>query len=449
MSDSAASQACPRCGAPMAAATAVCQSCGESLVSSSPTRVTRAPESADHPDHPTQAQPGRTSPSLEGGLDGSPSVKLVQGVEIAQRYRILGLLGRGGMGTVYRALDRELSRDVAVKVLRTEIAQEKSSLERFKREIQLSSQITHRNVLRVYDLGSHETLRFLTMQYVEGEDLASKVRREGRLPIPRVMSLFRQIAMGIEAAHEMGVIHRDLKPQNIMVDRADHVYVTDFGLARLQESSGMTETGALFGTPHYMSPEQVKGSLLDGRSDIYSLGVILYELLTGEIPFSGGTPYEVMSRRLHQDPRPAAAINPEIPNWLRGVIDRCLTRSPSDRYPNVTALLAALDAKSVHTSLALEIRRRRWLKSAILGVGATLLSLAAYWTFGRLQESPRADGRPRSILIADFSNRTGESVFDGTLEPALGVALEGAPFITSYSRAAAKRVAAQLRPGAA
>lgn len=432
---------CPRCGASLAAGASTCGSCGQDLLGTSAME-------ADVAENPTRARTSESPSSWEEALGKSASLKLSPGFEIAQRYRIVGLLGRGGMGTVYRAHDRELNREVALKLLNSEIAQQKTALERFKQEIQLSSQITHKNVLRVYDLGAHESLRFLTMQFVEGEDLASLLLREGRLPLPRVIAVFRQIAMGLQAAHEIGVIHRDLKPQNIMVDRADRVYVTDFGLAKLQEASGMTETGTLFGTPRYMSPEQVKGETLDARSDIYSLGVMLYELLTGEIPFSGGTPYEVMARRLHSNPRPAIELNPEIPPWLRGVLDRCLAREPAARYPNIEALLANVDTKSVHLSLALEAERHRWLKPAALGALGLLLAFGGYRLVARRPGPPPSAAPARTVLIADFENRTGESVFDGTLEPALGVALEGASFITSYPRASAKRIAAQLRPEA-
>jgi serine/threonine protein kinase len=227
---------------------------------------------------------------------------LPEGLRIGSRYRIRRLLGIGGMGAVYRARDEELDRDVALKLIRSEIADNPAALERFKREVQLSSRVTHKNVLRVYDLAESDGVKFLSMQFVDGVDLSTVLKRDGRLPVARFVRLWRQILEGLRAAHEQGVVHRDLKPQNVMVDATDRVYVTDFGLAKSLEQSGVTQTGAIVGTPYYMSPEQVKGAPVDHRSDIYSAGVLLYEMATGRLPFTGATPYEVMAQRLQKAP---------------------------------------------------------------------------------------------------------------------------------------------------
>ena len=373
---------------------------------------------------------------------------LPEGTEIGLRYRVVQLLGRGGMGAVYRVWDEELNRDVALKLIRPEIAADADVIERFKREIQLSSRVTHKNVLRVYDLGEADGTRFLTMQFVEGRDLSSLIKELGPLPVPRLISLFRQICQGLEAAHEQGVVHRDLKPQNIMVEGNDNVLITDFGLAKNLGASAMTELGALMGTPAYMSPEQVRGQAVDKRADIYSLGVILYEMASGKTPFAGGSVFEVMMRRLSTPPRPLGELNPAIPAYLRKIVERCLAVEASARYQTVEEILADLDASSFTTNVRFELTRRRWM---LLTAGAALVAAVAVagavWLAKR-KPAPRVAGPARSVLIADFDNRTGDPVFDGTLETAFNIALEDASFITSFRRDAARKVAAQLQPDA-
>ncbi len=319
------------------------------------------------------------------GLSGSSAAALVlpEGLEIGRRYRVRQLLGMGGMGSVYRVHDQELDRDVALKLIRSDVVENPSALERFKREIQLSSRVTHRNVLRVYDLGESDGIRFLTMQFVEGEDLAAVLQRYGKLPVPRLTSIFRQILEGLRAAHEQGVVHRDLKPQNIMVDAADQIYVTDFGLAKSLEQAGMTQTGTVVGTPYYMSPEQVKGSPVDARSDIYSAGVILYQMATGQLPFTGNTPYEVMSQRVLRSPRPAGELNPQLPGYLRKILERCMAVDPATRYASVGDVLRDLESGSFRTTFRFETGRRRWLKPVLLSIAAIVLAAGAVIWFQR------------------------------------------------------------------
>ncbi len=442
---------CTHCQTPNPDGAPTCMQCHESLDESG---ATLAPSGAGVTSTPTiapahassgQASSRRTPAGSFASFSG-PST-LPAGFDIGHRYRVVKLLGRGGMGAVYRVRDLELERDVALKLIRPEIAEDQATLDRFKREIQLSSRITHRNVLRVYDLGEVEGIKFLTMQYVDGDDLASLVKREGRLPVPRILAIFGEICKGLAAAHEQGVVHRDLKPQNIMLDEAGTAYVTDFGLAKSLAGTGMTEMGAILGTPFYMSPEQVKGQPAGRPSDIYSLGVILYEMATGQVPFTGDSAYQVMMRRLSQKPNPVAELNPEIPAFLQKIIERCMATDPAARYASVDAILADLAAGTFSTNVRFELLQRRWVLR--VGVAAVVVALAlggVVW-FSRREPAPKAVVPTRPVLVADFENRTGDPVFDGTLEAAFGIALEDAAFITSYRRDAARKVAAQIQPG--
>jgi tetratricopeptide (TPR) repeat protein/tRNA A-37 threonylcarbamoyl transferase component Bud32 len=439
---------CPDCHTPNPEGTALClQSTGD-LSDPGEKTVASSPDAM-----PTMAAP-KSLKDLQQARPGqalsSPSLSLPPGFEIGRRYRVRHLLGRGGMGTVYQVDDIDLSREVALKLIRNDIAENTLVLERFKREIQLSSKITHRNVLRVYDLGEADGVQYLTMQFIAGGDLASLLKRERHLPMERVLKIFKQVCEGLEAAHEQGVVHRDLKPQNVMLGSGDHVYLTDFGLAKTLEQSGMTQTGAVVGTPYYMSPEQVKGEPAGPRSDIYSLGIILYEMVTGSVPYGGNSVYEVMIQRLQKPPRPPRELNPQIPGYVEKILERCLAVDPNARYQTVREILTDLESGTFHTTMKFELHKRRWLRPAAAGlVIVAVLGLAGWWLRGRLRPSaPQAARKPESVLITDFVNKTGDPVFDGTLEPSLGLALEGASFLTTYNRGQARKIAAQLQPGA-
>ena len=440
---------CPACHTPNPDDAASCSQCSGGLAVAGPTLV--LPGGADA----TLAAPRSFKEWSEGRAPSGTGVSAIlpPGLEIGNRYRVIRVIGRGGMGAVYQVQDRQLGREVALKLIRAETGQDSSALDRFKREIQLSSQITHKNVLRVFDLGEADGVPYLTMQYIEGDDLATLLQKQKAkpLPVPRIVSIFRQICEGLGAAHEQGVVHRDLKPQNVMIDRQDRVYLTDFGLARTLEQSRMTQTGAVIGTPHYMSPEQVKGQPAGPRSDIYSLGIILYEMVTGAVPFTGTSVYEVMMQRIQKPPRPAREANPELPPYLEKILERCLAIDPEARYPSVPEILADLDATTFHSSVRFELQKRRRFAFAAAGVAfVAALALAGWWLRGRLSGSAKETAhKPESVLITDFVNKTGEPIFDGTLEPSFGLALEGASFLTSYNRAQARKIAAQLQPGAA
>ena len=216
--------------------------------------------------------------------------ELARGTLFAGRYEIIEELGAGGMGRVYRAFDKKLDEEVALKFLRPEIGADKRIVDRFRNEIKIARKITHQNVCRMHDLGEEGKTLYITMEYVRGEDLKSLVHRTGRLTAGKAVLIARQVAEGMGQAHKLGVVHRDLKPGNVMIDKDGNAKIMDFGIARSLYGGGVTAEGAIIGTPEYMSPEQVEGKEVDQRSDIYSLGIILYEMVTGRRPFEGDTP---------------------------------------------------------------------------------------------------------------------------------------------------------------
>ncbi len=410
------------------------------------------------PDASPRPQPsgGGADPSLFGTRE-IQSLKQIGG-----RYRVIRLLGRGGMGAVFYVHDDELDRDVALKVIRPDLAGDPLILQRFKREIQLSSTVTHRNVLRVYDLGESDGLKFLTMQYVEGGDLGGLLKTEGKLPVPRLIHLFRQICLGLEAAHERGIMHRDLKPSNIMIDSGDGVFLTDFGLAKSVADAGLTQAGYVMGTPHYMSPEQVKGAKVDLQSDIYSLGVILYEMATGKVPYTADSIYEVMMQRVQKPPRPPSELNPDLPPFLERIITRCMAIDKAARYATIRELLNDLDegANTGRTTLNTKFHMRRlqartasisWKKAAYVLPGILLFVVGGWWLWQRISNRsspPAAVLKPVSVLVADFKNQTGNALLDGATEQILETNLEEASFVTTFNRGRARKIAGQLKQGA-
>src|SRR5450759_234346 len=265
------------------------------------------------------------------------------GTLLSGRYEILQTIGQGGMGTVYKARDRELDRLVAVKVIRGELAHDAKTLARFKQELILARQISHKNVIRIFDLGTHEAAKFITMEFVDGRDLSS-VLEERRFTAEEAARIVRHVCWALDAAHTENVIHRDLKPQNIMIDAAGRVLVMDFGLARSLETSGLTQTGALLGTPAYMSPEQAKGATLDPRSDLFSLGIIFYEMLTGTVPFKADNLWATVLSRTQAEPPPPIAIDPSIPRRLSEITAKCLAITPARGYANAIEMAAERDA---------------------------------------------------------------------------------------------------------
>jgi serine/threonine protein kinase len=270
--------------------------------------------------------------------------ELIRGTVFAGRYEIIEELGTGGMGKVYRAFDKQIEEEVALKLLKPEIAAEKRTVERFRNELKIARKIRHKNVCGMFDLQEEGKTLFITMEYVRGEDLKGFLHRAKQLTIGTAISIARQVAEGLAEAHKLGIVHRDLKPHNIMIDKEGNAKIMDFGIARSVSAKGITGEGVIIGTPEYMSPEQVEGKEVDQRSDIYSLGIILYEMMTGRVPFEGDTPLNVALKHKSEPPADPRRINPQIPETLGHLILRCLEKDRASRYPSAEALLSDLAA---------------------------------------------------------------------------------------------------------
>ncbi len=298
------------------------------------------------------------------------------GSQFGPRYRIESEIGEGGMGKVYKAYDSDLDRIVALKLVRPELAKDASSLLRFKQELLLASRISHRNVLRIHDLGDVGGVKFISMAYIQGMDLADLIAKTGKLQTERVVNIAKQLAGALEAAHAEGVVHRDLKPRNVLITVEDHVFVSDFGLAKSldAETTAMTRAGEVLGTPRYMSPEQAESKAADHRSDLYSVGVILYEMATGEVPFTGESSLQVMFQHVQQAPKDPRLVNPDTPEFLASIILKCLEKDPACRYQSATELLRDLESATPATRIVrLRIAETGYSKWMFAAMGIVLV----------------------------------------------------------------------------
>ena len=271
---------------------------------------------------------------------------LEPGQTLGNRYEIKSVLGVGGMGMVYKANDKELGESVAIKTLKPEMSADSNALERFKSEIKLARRISHRNVVRTYDLGEIGGLYYLTMEYVEGKSLKDLVRERGRLPASVVLPIAKQLCRALEVAHDEGVIHRDIKPQNMVVQADGVLKVMDFGIARLAsrpKESGHTEAGMVVGTPEYMAPEQLLGDEIDARADLYAAGAVLYECLVGDVPLTADTPITLIAKVLDEEPRRPSAVQPDIPVALSDLVMWVLAKDREQRPRSAAELHARLD----------------------------------------------------------------------------------------------------------
>jgi len=273
--------------------------------------------------------------------------QLTPGTVLAGRFRIEAILGVGGMGVVYRATDLALQVPVALKLLRPELATRADAFERFRQELLMARQVSSPRVVRIHDLAQHEGQWLISMDFVDGEGLDRRIDRDGPMQPAEAARIARQLAEGLAAAHASGVIHRDLKPANVLIDRNGDAYISDFGVARSLVSGGITQTGAVVGTPDYLSPEQARGDAVDGRSDLYALGLLLYEMLTGTMPFSGGTVSEILAQRMLRSPPPVTNLRPQTPPWLTRLVDRLLRTQPAHRLQSADEVIRAIDRREV------------------------------------------------------------------------------------------------------
>jgi len=343
--------------------------------------------------------------------------ELTRGSVFAGRYEIIEELGKGGMGNVYRVFDKKVDGEIALKLVKPEIASDKNTLERFRNELKLARDITHKNVCRMYDLNEDKGTHYITMEYVPGGDLKRFIRRSKQLGIGTALSIAKQICEGLVEAHRLGVVHRDLKPNNIMIDDNGNARIMDFGIARSLSAKGITGKGVMIGTPEYMSPEQVEGKEVDQRSDIYSLGIIMFEMVTGRVPFEGDMPFVIGMKHKSEKPKEPKEFNLQIPEDLNRVILKCLEKEKENRYQNSVEVLSVLNQieqgiptteRAVPKSKPItskEITVRFTPKKVLIPAAfILLLAIVAYMIFRK--QSIRLD--PNRVVVALFENRTGD-----------------------------------------
>jgi tetratricopeptide (TPR) repeat protein/predicted Ser/Thr protein kinase len=398
-------------------------SSGGNLPSDAPTFVDYSPDAA------TVVDLSLGSPGLAPKAKRRPSIvypyqaTLEPGMVLAQRYEIVEILGQGGMGAVYKATDRELNRTVAIKVIRPDLARDQGIVDRFKQELLLAHQVTHRNVIRIYDLSEADGMKFITMEYVEGENLLTLLHEKKKFAPEEAVEIMLQVCRALEAAHTVGVIHRDLKPQNIMRDKTGRILVMDFGLARTLEGDGMTQSGALVGTMEYMSPEQALGKPLDQRSDIFALGLIFYEMLTGQMPFKADSTIASLIRRTQEPVAPVSDHDATIPRSVSSIVHKCLERQLELRYSTAAELLADLETwqgKRAGATLSFEPKIGPWGRtipwpSITAGLIVVVLAIAGYRFRDNLFSSSPARtnaGPAISLAILPFRNASGDPSFD-------------------------------------
>ncbi len=348
----------------------------------------------------TQLSPSTDIPFSQTETIQQPKEELTIGSTFAERYQIIEELGRGGMGNVYKVLDKELGEKVALKLLKPEIAADHRIIERFRNEIKFARKITHKNVCRMFDLSKAERTPYITMEYVSGEDLKSTLRRVGPLSEGKAIYIAKQVCEGLIEAHKLGVVHRDLKPQNIMIDKKGHPRIMDFGIARSMKGGGITTSGMMIGTPEYMSPEQVEGKEADQRADIYAMGVILYEMVTGTTPFKGDTALSVAIKHTREKPRNPREINDRISVETSRLILKCLEKDRFKRYQSVQELYDVLNRISEgfpttdriipdkpNTSRALPGKPRlKNILIPVIAVIAVIIAAVLVWRFTPLPE---------------------------------------------------------------
>jgi serine/threonine protein kinase len=332
--------------------------------------------------------------------------------EISKRYEILGEIGRGGMGIVFRARDRQTSEVVAVKLLKPEIAADHDAMERFKNEMRLARKVTHKNVCRIYEFNPVDSSAYISMEFVDGESLRQVINRFSGLPLRKASQIACQVCAGLREAHSQGTVHRDLKPENIMIDAKGNAKIMDFGIARSVET-GLTQGTRVIGTPSYMAPEQAEGKNVDGRTDIYALGLVLYEVLTGRPTFTGDTPVSIALKQISEAPVSPREVDPTIPAPVEAAILRCLAKKPEDRFQTVEELESKLDTITVSregsssvsapTSRIVTGHRIRLSVRLAFLLPAILACLVVGFLLGKWKPSPTKMHHRSTVNAIDFS----------------------------------------------
>jgi serine/threonine protein kinase len=386
---------CPKCDTVNPDDSRFCKDCGTNIISAE------------------EAQPSITK-TIETHRE-----ELTRGTVFAGRYEIIEELGKGGMGKVYRVFDNKIEAEVALKLVRPDIAADKKTVERFKNEMKLARDITHKNVCRMYDLNEEHGTHFITMEYVSGGDLKRFIRRSGQLSIGATLKIAKQLCEGLSEAHRLGVVHRDLKPNNIMIDDDGNARIMDFGIARSLSTKGITGAGVMIGTPEYMSPEQVEGKEVDQRSDIYSLGIILYEMVAGRVPFEGDTPFSIGVKQKSEIPRPPKEINEQIPEDLNRMILLCMEKDKERRYQSVWELHSGLTnleqgipttervppKRKPLTSKEITVTfRKPWIMIAALVVAVIVVAFLLFYFIEEKPEPSLPPSEKKMIAVLPFEN---------------------------------------------
>jgi serine/threonine protein kinase/tetratricopeptide (TPR) repeat protein len=380
---------------------------------------------------------------------------LSTGSTFAGRYHIVEELGKGGMGRVYRAIDKKLNEEVALKLIRPEIAEDERTLERFQNELKIARKVSHRHVGRMYELMEEKGVHFITMEYVAGQDLRGLIRQTGQLTVRKAVSIATQVLEGLTEAHRLGVVHRDLKPSNIIVDREGSARVIDFGIARVSGGKGKTGEGAIIGTPEYMAPEQVEGKPADQRADLYALGVILFEMVTGRPPFEGETPLGVAVKHKTEAPPDPRALAPQIPAELGRVILRSLEKDRDKRYQTAEEFLGDLAAieKALPTSeraaptrkpttskkITVEFTPKKLVIPAAALATLVIAALLLWHPWTPKGPGPAVPKVEHSIAVISFENLTGDPKHDGLIKAVPNLMITkfeamGIPLVASWER---------------
>jgi eukaryotic-like serine/threonine-protein kinase len=336
----------------------------------------------------------------------------VVGEKIAERYEVEELVGHGGMSSVYRARDSLLERHVALKILHEQYSADDDFVERFKREARSVAQLQHPNIVTVIDRGEADGRQYIVFEYVDGENLKEHVVRKGRLPIREALEIAVAVARGLAFAHQNGIIHRDVKPQNVLLNGDGQAKVTDFGIARTLDVDGMTQTGTVLGTSNYIAPEQASGQRVDAHSDVYALGAVLYELLAGEVPFPGESFVAVALKHVHEPPPNLLDVRKDVPLRVAAAVDRALEKDPEQRFPTMADFAAELeaclaeldhgpegDATVVIPARQRAARQRKRVSHWPLGIGVLALLAIAAIVVGLLTLGGNNGGKPAATPV--------------------------------------------------